>query len=73
MNIAKEVIKSAALVEVDALRGISDDQRAHVREIVNAHIEKQCHAPSVQGIANLVLSFPTRPTPNTFEANGKKI
>ncbi|HEY2120822.1 MAG TPA: hypothetical protein VGH37_16655 [Candidatus Acidoferrum sp.] len=71
----QDAIKQAAYMEVESIPDLTPEQRAHLREMVTGAVCKQIgRAPNVQGLAKLVRSFNgNRPTPDTYELNGKQI
>jgi hypothetical protein len=59
--------------KVAEIPDLDPDQAQRVYEIALGYAFKNHREPNYQGIANLVRSQAERPTPSTFEANGKQI
>ena len=58
----------------ETMDGLSEEQKERVGDMVQAFMAKnQGRLPDIDGLVRLVRSMPVPPTPNTFEANGKKI
>jgi hypothetical protein len=59
--------------KVAEIPNLDADQAQRVYEIALGYTFKNHRDPNYQGIANLVRSQAERPTPDTFDANGKQI